>query len=150
MEANRRRWLKNHPDYRRIYSATHRLQQNRTRRNSPIQKKWQREYYRNPAKKLAHSIRVRIRQTLKGLRKTLPSQELMGCDVSELKSFLESKFSEGMNWGNHSRLGWHIDHVIPLSWFNLSDIEEQKKAFHFTNLHPLWAYENCAKGNRYL
>ena len=72
----------------------------------------------------------------------------MGCDLKFLIRFLEDQFQEGMSWDNWSRDGWHLDHIIPLDAFDLTDIEEQKKALHYTNLQPLWAEENLKKGNR--
>lgn len=53
-----------------------------------------------------------------------------------------------MNWGNHGLEGWHIDHIIPCNAFDLSDESQQKKCFHFSNLQPLWAFENLSKGDR--
>jgi hypothetical protein len=44
--------------------------------------------------------------------------------------------------------GWHIDHIKPLSKFNLQDRNEFLKANHYTNLQPLWAEENISKGNK--
>ena len=73
----------------------------------------------------------------------------MGCTEVELKTYLESKFQPGMSWDNYGRTGWHIDHIRPLSSFDLSNADEQARACHYTNLQPLWAKENLSKGDRY-
>ena len=43
---------------------------------------------------------------------------------------------------------WHIDHVIPLSRFDLDDEEQQLIAFNWRNTMPLDAKENLKKNNR--
>ena len=53
-----------------------------------------------------------------------------------------------MTWSNHSLKGWHIDHIKPLSKFDLEKESEQKKAFNYKNCQPLWAFENLEKGNK--
>jgi hypothetical protein len=50
-----------------------------------------------------------------------------------------------MSWENHSFKGWHLDHIKPISTFNLIDIEEQKKCFHYTNFRPLWYKDNLSR-----
>jgi hypothetical protein len=68
----------------------------------------------------------------------------IGCSVDYLREYLESKFKDGMTWENKGE--WHIDHIKPCASFDITDIEEQKKCFHYTNLQPLWAKDNISKG----
>jgi hypothetical protein len=43
---------------------------------------------------------------------------------------------------------WHIDHVIPLSHFDLTDEEQQLIAFNWRNTMPLSCVENLKKNNK--
>ena len=45
---------------------------------------------------------------------------------------------------------YHIDHIIPLSWFNFNDPKEIKWAFAPENHQWLTIEENTKKGNRYI
>lgn len=74
------------------------------------------------------------------------SVRLLGCTMAEFVAYIESLWSDGMTWENWTRDGWHIDHIIPLSAFDLSDEEQVKAACHYTNLRPLWAKDNLRKG----
>jgi hypothetical protein len=95
-------------------------------------------------------VRTRIYGALSraSLGKTSRTLKLVGCNAIELRKWLESKFLPGMTWKNHGRHGWHIDHIIPLAKFDLSDPAQQAAAFHYTNLQPLWAKDNLRKGDR--
>ena len=53
-----------------------------------------------------------------------------------------------MTWDNYGRYGWHIDHIKPLCRFDLTDGKQLLEAVHYTNLQPLWASDNYAKGGR--
>ena len=81
-----------------------------------------------------------------GKDKSASTIQLLGCNAAELKLHLESKFTVGMTWENHSQFGWHIDHILPCASFALTDPEQQKKCFHYTNLQPLWWVDNIKKG----
>lgn len=80
--------------------------------------------------------------------KSKRAQELIGCTIVELRLHLEKQFRPGMTWDNHNYHGWHIDHIKPLASFDLSDPEQQKQAFHYSNLQPLWAKENISKRDK--
>lgn len=69
----------------------------------------------------------------------------IGCDDIFFKSYIESKFQKGMTWDNYGLYGWHIDHIIPCSKFDLTDPEQQKLCNHYSNLQPLWAKDNLKK-----
>lgn len=112
-----------------------------------IGKRERRLYKDNVQFKLKMLLRNRLRLAIKNNQKVGSAISDLGCSVEELKTHLESKFLPGMTWGNWSRNGWHIDHVEPLSKFDLSDPIQFKKACHYTNLQPLWATDNLKKYN---
>ena len=68
----------------------------------------------------------------------------MGCTVQEYRNNLESQFKPEMTWENHGKI-WEIDHIIPLSLFNLTKEEEQKRGFHHSNTQPLFKTTKIAK-----
>lgn len=44
----------------------------------------------------------------------------------------------------------HLDHKRPCSSFELSNLEQQKQCFHYTNLQPLFVLDNLKKGAKYV
>lgn len=101
---------------------------------------------KNPNRRLAMSIRVRVLRVLKGNLKSKPTLKLLGCSVEQLKLHIQSKFSSSMSWSNYGQ--WHIDHVIPCAAFELSEPDQQRKCFHFSNLQPLWKDHNLQKADK--
>lgn len=95
--------------------------------------------------KLCSTLRTRLRDAIKTNQKRGSAVGLLGCTVSELVNYLESKFATGMNWNNHGLHGWHLDHIKPLCSFDLTDIAQLTEACHYSNLQPLWAADNYAK-----
>jgi len=105
-------------------------------------------YYTDIQYRIIKIQRARIRAALKDLNKSQTTKELLGCSIDYLKKYLESKFQPGMTWENYSRTGWHVDHIVPISSFNLLDSVQLKQVCHYTNLQPLWAIDNLKKSNK--
>lgn len=96
------------------------------------------------------SLRNRVVKILNGRNKSESTLVLLGCSIDVFRKHIETQFKDGMSWDNHGVYGWHIDHIRPCSYFDLSDPEQQKQCFHYTNLQPLWAEENLKKGSTIL
>jgi hypothetical protein len=95
-------------------------------------------------------LRFRLRHVVKqyGVKKD-SAIELLGCTIEQFKIHIQSLFKDGMTWDLVLKAEIHIDHKTPCSWFDLTNIEEQRKCFHYTNLQPLWKLDNLSKNNRY-
>lgn len=125
-------------------------QQDNQKQYAAAKKQWGRrnlKYYvdyrnNNLSHKIAHSLRVRLRRVVK----TGSAVKNLGCSIPEFLAHLESKFTTGMSWNNYGK--WHIDHIKPLSSYDLTNPEQLILACHYSNLQPLWAAENISKNGR--
>ncbi len=135
----------------------------RLRRQSPEGRAKRREYrqsdkakaarkaYRElPEQRVLASCRARIARALKAGRRSATTAALTGCTPGELKRHIESKFQEGMHWGNYGFGGdkWVIDHRIPCAAFDFDNPEDIQICFHYTNLQPMWFRENLKKRDK--
>lgn len=93
--------------------------------------------------KVANLLRNRLYSAIKRESKRGSAVDLLGCTIAELITKFETLFMPGMTWENHGE--WHIDHVRPLSSFDLENPQELAEACHYTNLQPLWAFDNLTK-----
>ena len=109
---------------------------------------WTKQYHLNVNFRVASNLRARLRGALKNQSKVGSHIEYLGCSVEEVKKHLQAKFQPGMTWENYGE--WHIDHIYPLSKFNLSDINQLRVACNYSNLQPLWAADNLKKSNKVL
>lgn len=98
--------------------------------------------------KIAAYLRTRTYNALHSGWKAGSAIKDLGCTVEELRVHLESIFQPGMSWDNHAVHGWHIDHILPLASFDLSDPEQFKIAVNYKNLQPLWAEDNLIKSSK--
>lgn len=102
----------------------------------------------DPGFKLTGSLRIRLNTAIKRNYKSGSAVKDLGCTIEQLKFHLQSQFKNGMTWDNWTKDGWHIDHIKPLSKFDLTNREELLKACHYTNLQPLWSADNIQKSNK--
>ena len=123
--------LKRDPEYKRLH-------------NEKICAQIRRRLADSPEFAILKRLRSRLYQAV--VNKAGRTKELLGCTIDELMLHLESQFTDGMSWEN--RHLWHIDHIRPCSSFDLTDAEQQRQCFHYTNLQPLWAADNRAKSDR--
>lgn len=96
-----------------------------------------------PISKIIRNVRSRISYAIKKDKHTI---EYLGCSCHEYFNWITS-YNDTYNYDNHGTI-WHIDHVIPVSKFNLSDENEQMIAFNWRNTMPLTIYDNLSKNNR--
>ena len=132
------------PEQRKIYNRTYYLA-NKQRIIAYRNEQFKARRKVDPAFKLKCYYRNRIWFILRQ-KKSHKSKEYLGCSWDELKTHLEKRFQPGMSWDNYGQ--WHVDHIRPCASFDLNDPAQRAICFHFTNLQPLWASDNIAKGAR--
>ena len=103
-------------------------------------------YKTDPDFKFRKDSRRRILNALKKQNtfKNGSTVSLLGCSILEARQHIEKSFTDGMSWDNHGE--WEVDHILPCASFDLTDLEQQKKCFHYTNLQALWKMDNKLKG----
>ena len=139
------------------------------RRSSEVQKqepykawhrKWQKEKENNDvAYKLKRRVGALLRYHMK--KNGMSTFNVLGYPAGDLKAHLESMFELWMSWnnwgvydakswddGNQGTWTWQIDHIIPISSFNIQAIgdDEFRKCWALSNLRPLSAKANILKG----
>lgn len=158
-KANQREYNKKHVGEIKKYNRQYSLKN--AEKLKEKKRKYRRQRYKNnPQYKITDLLRSRFKRELKErvngqnsykeIKKT-SALNLLGCDIPFFISYIKERFyphpdtGEEMTWENHGHKTWHLDHIRPLSSFDLTDQEQQKKAFHYTNYQPLWAFQNLQK-----
>jgi hypothetical protein len=100
----------------------------------------------DPTEKFKRYIRTRIYNCLRNKNKSKHSVEYLGCSSDDYFKWIFN-YNSYCSLENHGKM-WHIDHVIPISKFDLNDLEEQLLAFNWRNTMPLSSKENLTKNNK--
>lgn len=143
--ASKKRWRLKNPDRDRETAQRWR-DQNRDK----VRAKQKRAYDKlrsSPEYVLRVRMRKRIRAMLTGKAASQRTEEILGYTRSDLVSHIERQFTKGMTWEALLRGDIHIDHIIPVSAFNVTGVDcpEFKACWALTNLRPMWAADNFKK-----
>lgn len=147
--ASQNKYLENHPD-RRKESALAWFYRNRdkVRETQRKRKKWRQK--NDLDYRLRKNLRSRLHKALTraSAAKSGKTMDLTGCTVEELKAHLARQFAPGMTWDNygHGPGRWNVDHRLPCAAFDLTEPEQQRACFRYSNLQPMWHPENVRKG----
>jgi hypothetical protein len=145
VRAYQRRWrelnIERKRAYDREYAKTHQKQSNLKKYRHRTRK-----LRTDPIFRMQIFLRARISRVLQGKTKSAASMKLIGCTPEFLRGYMEAQFQPGMNWENYG--SWHVDHKKPCCGFDLTQPDQQRVCFHYSNLQPLWAKQNLSKGGK--
>ena len=96
-----------------------------------------------PLAKFKRSIRGRIWYAID---KNMHTIKYLGCSSTEYLQWILHN-DQNYTLENRGKI-WHIDHVIPISRFDLDDEQQQLLAFNWRNTMPLSAQENLSKNRK--
>ena len=82
-----------------------------------------------------------LRKFITGERKTL---QYIKCTHDHLKHWFQYVMPFGLTWANPE--DWQIDHVIPLSFFDLTNTLQRHIGCHWSNIRPVREIDNRQKG----
>lgn len=122
-------------EYRRLY---------RLENKEKIAKSVKRWRDNNPLNVFTRRSLERIEKAKSKIKIIIAETEI-GYTQQEFIEHIESLFEEGMTWCKRSE--WHIDHIIPLSWWLNNGIDDVSIINALVNLQPLWAKDNFNKGS---
>jgi hypothetical protein len=148
-KKNSKNWQINNPNkFKSINKKYRQSEKGISTRKKYRKKEYTQKYNKDIKWTLSRNIRIRLNQALKNNFKSGKTLELLGCPLTELKLYLEQQFLPEMTWENHGEI-WEIDHTKPCASFDLTDIEQQKECFHYTNLQPLFKTTEIAESLGY-
>jgi hypothetical protein len=70
-----------------------------------------------------------------------------GIDAENFRKWIALQFNEEFSWKSFSS-NWQFDHIIPVAYFDLTDEEDLKLCWNFTNIRIEKSEMNKNRGNR--
>jgi len=152
-----------------IYAKEYRIENKETIKEkqekwySTVGKEWKKTYEKENRDKINEVCRnryktdknYRMKKILRSRFKSTVSKKkiyksvinYVGIDLDLLIKWIEFQFDSNMNWQNQGKY-WDIDHVIPCKEFDLTNEDEIKKCFHWTNMRPMERIANYIKNDK--
>ena len=117
------------------------MNETQKRRSKETQKAWrQKQQKENVYYRLVRYLRKELNDKIRN-RLISNKQDrfilLLSCRFTYYDNYMRRLFLEGMSWDNWGE--WEIDHIKPVSTFDLNDEAQQLACFHYTNTRPIWA-----------
>lgn len=143
-------------EYQYNYSLNHKKERKEYLKNNSFIKDKQREYIRNKRNtdinhKIINNLRTRIYSGLNGITKSDNTFNLVGCSIERLKKYLQQTATKNgykdFDINNYSGREYHIDHIVPISNFNLKCSYHQRLCFNWSNLQILTKEKNLLKSD---
>ena len=88
------------------------------------------------------SLASRLRKVM--TKKNNSTMNYIGCNIIYLREWFTFNFSLEMDWSNYGSY-WSIDHIIPISKFDLTDEKEKLQCWNWSNLIPVSINYNSSK-----
>lgn len=155
--ATKRAWRENNPEYGMVWMSKFRSTEHGKEYTKLLRQKGQPRANERNRERRATDLKYRLKKTCarrilcacksQGSKKAFRTLELLGMEILEFKIYIQGQFLPGMAWENHGPV-WHLDHIRPCCGFDLSDPQQQKKCFNWSNYQPLFALDNLRKGGR--
>jgi hypothetical protein len=142
-----RNWYLNNKKKANASSAAY-AKNNPDKRRETVRKTALKRLRAIPCVSISNSWRARIYWNLKKSLRQPAVERVIQCTIPELKAHLESLFEPWMSWDNWGRKGWHIDHSVAVSEFDLTDEQQLLKCYHWSNMRPLHWLENVKQAGK--
>ena len=125
-------------------------EENKEKYNKQIVEYQMKKVKRDPNFHLLKLMRCRVYHALRNqsLNKNRRTIEYLGCTADFFCRWIEFQLYDGMTLKNYGDV-WHVDHVKPISTFDLTIKEEIEKCFSWMNCRPSLASKNISKSDNY-
>jgi late competence protein required for DNA uptake (superfamily II DNA/RNA helicase) len=118
------------------------------KKNRSTVNKWKRTYMHIPQNRIAHNGRTALRKIIKDIKPEYKFLVECGAgDRETLMNHLISTIPEGYTIADYGKI-LSVDHIIPCCAFDLTNREQYRRCFHYSNLRLITSKENARKGGK--
>lgn len=141
-KANSKKQREENPDYWREWYLNNREYYNEYQRNYHYNR-----YHNDINYRIKKCLYSRLYNLICYQQHSETLSDLLRCSDEFFMSWLKYQFDENMTESNYGRY-WEIDHVLPISKFNMKNEDERRLIWDWKNIRPLEISENRSKGDK--